>query len=160
VTAAYNGSGGGSSQWEAAREAWRSQTTRAKPAWESWVSSTRTKVQDWARQQRVSERLSSAQQAASRAASVAAQQAQSTARRVDAEFDVSGKAAEAAQRAAEAARTANEAAEELNSRFQLRRRARTVLSDLRRTLPLVGCGCGKARWGSGVLHAMATLLYG
>lgn len=59
---------------------------------------------------------------------------------VDAEFDVSGKASEAARAAAEAARKVNEAAEEADSKFQFRRRARILWSDLKRAAPMVRGG--------------------
>lgn len=59
---------------------------------------------------------------------------------VDAEFDVSGKASEAARAAAEAARKVNEAAEDADSKFQFRRRSRILWSDLKRSAPLVRAG--------------------
>lgn len=59
---------------------------------------------------------------------------------VDAEFDVSGKASEAARAAAEAARKVNEAAEDADSKFQFRRKSRILWSDLKRSAPLVRAG--------------------
>jgi len=57
---------------------------------------------------------------------------------VDAEYEVSSKAADAARTAAEGARRVNDAAEELESRWQVRRRIRNFFSDLKRTAPQVG----------------------
>lgn len=62
---------------------------------------------------------------------------------VDAEYDVSGKAAEAAKTAAEGARRVNDAAEELESRWQIRRRMRNAFADLKRTTPQVGLQQGR-----------------
>lgn len=56
---------------------------------------------------------------------------------VDAEFDVSGKASEAARAAAEAAKKVNEAAEDADSKFQFRRKSRILWSDVKRSAPLV-----------------------
>ena len=61
---------------------------------------------------------------------------------VDAEFDVSGKANEAARAAAEAARKVNEAAEDADSKFQFRRKGRVLWSDLKRSAPLVRATAG------------------
>lgn len=70
---------------------------------------------------------------------------------VDAEYNVSGKAAEAAKTAAEGARRVNDAAEELESRWQVRRRVRNALADFKRTAPQVGVA-GGARGSLVVVH--------
>lgn len=92
-------------------------------------------MEEFARQQRLQDRLQEAQRAAKQAAQQAADAAQKRAQQVDAEYDVSGKAAEAAKTAAEGARRVNDAAEELESRWQIRRRMRNAFADLKRTTP-------------------------
>ena len=67
---------------------------------------------------------------------------------VDAEYDVSGKASEAARKAAEAARKVNEAAEDADSKFHFRRKAQILWSDLKRNAPLVRLAA--AGWLAGV----------
>lgn len=68
---------------------------------------------------------------------------------VDADFDVSGKANEAARAAAEAARKVNEAAEDADSKFQFRRKGRILWSDLKRSAPLVRATAGRSWAGQG-----------
>ncbi|KAL4452302.1 hypothetical protein ABPG75_007964 [Micractinium tetrahymenae] len=101
------------------------------------ASSAREKLEQFAQQQRLQERLQEAQRAATKAAQQAADEAQKRARQVDAEYDVSGKAAGAAKTAAEGARRVNDAAEELESRWQVRRRMRNAFTDFKRATPQV-----------------------
>ncbi|KAL4857299.1 hypothetical protein ACK3TF_002585 [Chlorella vulgaris] len=103
------------------------------------ASDARARLEEWARQQRLNERLRSGMDAARSAASMAGEQASRTARKVDQEYDVSGRAADVAQKAAEAAQTAAGAAQgvnnELESRFQFRRKTRNFFTDFKRRLP-------------------------
>lgn len=54
---------------------------------------------------------------------------------MDAEYDVSGKAADAARTASKSARRAAEAAEDFESRFHIRRRLRVAWADVKRSAP-------------------------
>lgn len=58
-------------------------------------------------------------------------------RQVDAEYDVSGKAADAARAAEEAARRLGEAAEDADARYQVRGRAQNLWRDIKRGAPAV-----------------------
>lgn len=105
----------------------------SQPNWDALnqaASNAKAKFDDWARKQRLNDRVSSSMDAAARAAQLAAAEAQRTARKVDAEYEVKKKAAEAA-------RTVNEAAEELDSKFQFRSRTRNAFTDAKRMAPRV-----------------------
>lgn len=74
---------------------------------------------------------------------------------VDAEYEVSRKAAEAARAAEEAARKLNNAAEDVDSRFHVRYRVRNFWRDIKRAAPLVS-GLG---WMGGLACERRVLVW-